>query len=146
MQGQRTPNNTWANDTMSLDYNSICSLRSRFGWVSMKEIYWSWVGVDGTYQSNICFLPSIVSSITIAITPAAISVNIYLTCFSGILVWCPCVLIRINLSGIYILPLILSSRSAISAGRKTCATKFLASSFRAYSIMFLCVCVLHIIN
>ena len=38
------PNKIRTKDTMSLDYNSICNISwSRIRWVSMKEIYWSWV-------------------------------------------------------------------------------------------------------
>ena len=35
-----TPNKTRTEDTMSLDYSSLCNIRSTgIGWVSMKEIY-----------------------------------------------------------------------------------------------------------
>ena len=34
-----TPNKTKTNDTISLDYSSLCYIASRIGWVSMKGIY-----------------------------------------------------------------------------------------------------------
>ena len=34
-----TPNNTETKHAISLDYNSICYIQSRIGWVSMKGIY-----------------------------------------------------------------------------------------------------------
>ena len=38
-----TPNKTKTKDMMSLDYSSICNIASRIGWVSMEDIYTSWV-------------------------------------------------------------------------------------------------------
>ena len=35
----RTPNKTKTKNTMSLNYNSLCCIASRNGWVSMKGIY-----------------------------------------------------------------------------------------------------------
>ena len=35
----RTPDKTKAKDTISLEYNSLCYIASRNGWVSMKGIY-----------------------------------------------------------------------------------------------------------
>ena len=35
MQGHQTK----TEDTISLDYNSICYITSKIGWVSMKEVY-----------------------------------------------------------------------------------------------------------
>ena len=37
------PNKTKTKDTMSLDYSPICYSGSRIGWVSMKEIFKSWM-------------------------------------------------------------------------------------------------------
>ena len=34
----RTPNKTKTRDTISLDYNSLCYIASRNGWVSMKVV------------------------------------------------------------------------------------------------------------
>ena len=38
-----TPNKTKAKYTMSSDYSSICYIGSTIGWVSMKEIFKSWM-------------------------------------------------------------------------------------------------------
>ena len=38
-----TPTKTRTKDMMSLDYNSICNVGSRIGWVSIKKIYKIWV-------------------------------------------------------------------------------------------------------
>ena len=38
-----TPNKTKTKDTMRLDYSSVCYIGSRIGWVSMKEIFKSWM-------------------------------------------------------------------------------------------------------
>ena len=38
-----TPNKTKTKDTMSLDYSPIYYFGSRIGWVSMQEIFKSWM-------------------------------------------------------------------------------------------------------
>ena len=41
-----TPDKTKTNDTMSLEYSSVCNIGSRVVWVSMKEIYTCHEGVE----------------------------------------------------------------------------------------------------
>ena len=40
-----TPNKTKTKDSISLDYSSICYIGPKIGWVSMKEIFKSWIDV-----------------------------------------------------------------------------------------------------